>query len=139
MSKLNINDVVTWLLASGLFTWAYFGLLSPMLHQWVATQKASKGRQVEELLLNLADTAVQGLATNYNMTGATKKSAAVQRVNKALADKGINVDDQRVQDTVERAYQAFAQTDAPAIKQQAKLQQQPQTGGPVKPQDKGAK
>ncbi|GAB6091802.1 phage holin, LLH family [Furfurilactobacillus curtus] len=130
---LNINDVVTWLLASGFLFALYFKVLSPAAHQWIATQKASKAKQVEEVLLNLADTAVQGLSTSYNMTGSVKKQEAVAKVNKALSDKGISIDPDRVSDSVERAYQAFAQTNAPAVKKQAVVNGATvaQSGGPI--------
>ncbi|WP_421016689.1 phage holin, LLH family [Furfurilactobacillus cerevisiae] len=109
------NDLVTLGVVTGLFSWLYFGLLSPAVHQWIATQNASKAKQVEELLITLADTAVRGLSVNLAATGADKKAEAVKRVNSALLAKGINVDTQRIADTVERSFQGFAQTNAPAL------------------------
>ncbi|GEK28695.1 MULTISPECIES: phage holin, LLH family [Furfurilactobacillus] len=109
------NDLLTLGVVTGLFSWFYFGLLSPAVHQWIATQNASKAKQVEELLITLADTAVRGLSVNLAATGADKKAEAVKRVNSALLAKGINVDTQRIADTVERSFQGFAQTNAPAL------------------------
>lgn len=115
ITKLNINDVAAWLISSGFLLAAYFKVFSPMVHQWIATQNASKAKQVEELLITLADTAVRGLSVNLAATGSDKKAEAVKRVNSALLDKGISVDNQRIADTVERSFQGFAQTNAPAL------------------------
>lgn len=114
-TNININDVVAWLISSGFLLAAYFKVFSPMVHQWIATQNASKAKRVEELLITLADTAVRGLSVNLAATGADKKAEAVKRVNSALLDKGIDVDNQRIEDTVERSFQGFAQTNAPAL------------------------
>lgn len=134
-TKLNLNDIVAWLIASGFLFAAYFKVLSPAAHQWIATQKASKARQIEELLINLADTAVQAMSTFYDTRGGVKKKAAIDKVNKALADKGISIDDSRVSDAVERAVQQFYTTDAPAVKKQAEINASgdKQNGGPVAP------
>lgn len=110
-----INGLLQLGLTTGLFAWLYFGAVSPAVHQWIATQKASKAKSVEEVLIQLADTVVKGLSVNLAATGADKKAEAIKRVQSGLADKGITVDAQRIADTVERAYQGFAQTDAPAI------------------------
>jgi hypothetical protein len=120
-----INDIVNWLISSGalsalfIFAWKY---LKPVM---VEKQKHAKNVQERELigLVNeLADNAVSSLVSYEGVTGHDKFKRATSLVGGALADKGLDVKRETVEQAVQSAYEKSDLT--PTVDPNAK----PQTG-----------
>lgn len=103
-----INDIIYWLISSGalttafLFAWKY---LKPVLEAKKQHAKTVQAKESLELVERLAQTAVDSMVSNENLSGHDKFKAATGLVNHSLADKGFDVNTQVVNHAVQAAYE----------------------------------
>lgn len=106
-----LNDVVLWFLGGGFLAalivfWEKD--LHPFFQNKIDSIKDIKTKTADQILLNLANTAVIAVeyATkdNADIKGNDKKQMAVQKVDQELKNLGLNFSEQAVFDTVQYAF-----------------------------------
>ena len=112
MMMKTANDIVNWILQSGLLVWLfYFGFAigKPFIESKIKHAKTTQEQALWELVLQLAMTAVNS-RVGKSITGQEKFSQAVAEVQSYLTAKGLHVDLKQVQAAVQSAYELSALT-----------------------------
>lgn len=102
-----INDVINWILNSGLLVWLfYFGLVivKPWVDNKIKHAKTVQQQQAWQLLEQVSETMVASLV-HADMTGSQKFNQASQQVQNYLTSKGIHIDTDTIQNAVQAAYE----------------------------------
>lgn len=102
-----INDVINWLIFGGflaalLVFWQKD--LKPYLQSKINLMHDDLAQSKEQLLLDLANTAVIAIEHDVTATGNDKKQYAARKVSEELANLGLHVDQQHILDAVEYAF-----------------------------------
>lgn len=101
------NDIVNWILQSGLLVWLfYFGFAvgKPFIESKIKHAKTTQEQALWELVLQLAMTAVNS-RVGKSITGQEKFSQAVAEVQSYLTAKGLHIDTKQIQAAVQSAYE----------------------------------
>lgn len=101
------NDIVDWIIQSGLLVWLfYFGFSvgKPFIDSKIKHAKTAQQKELWTLLEQVSMTVVNSLV-GKDMTGQAKFVEAVTQVQACLENKGINVDMKQVQAAVQSAYE----------------------------------
>ena len=101
------NDIVNWIIQSGLLVWLfYFGFAvgKPFIESKIKHAKTTQEQALWELVLQLAMTAVNS-RVGKSITGQEKFSQAVAEVQSYLTAKGLHVDLKQIQAAVQSAYE----------------------------------
>lgn len=102
-----LNDIVNWIIQSGLLVWLfYFGftLGKPWIDNKIKHAKTAQQREAWALLEQVAMTTVNSLVSS-NKSGSQKFLEASDLVQSYLSDHGIKVDMKTVQAAVQAAYE----------------------------------
>lgn len=102
-----INDVINWLIFGGflaalLVFWQKD--LKPYLQSKINLMHDDLAQGKEQLLLDLANTAVIAIEHDVTATGDDKKQYAARKVSEELTAMGLHVDQQHILDAVEYAF-----------------------------------
>lgn len=109
------NDIINWLLQSGLLVWAFYFALAiakPWVDGKIKHAKTAQQRETWTLLEQVAMTTVNSLVST-DKTGQQKFDEASTLVASYLADHGIKVDMKTVQAAVQAAYEKSPLTTPP--------------------------
>ena len=101
------NDIVNWIIQSGLLVWLfYFGFVAgkPFVESKIKHAKTAQEKEAWTLLEQVSMTVVNSLV-GKDMTGQAKFVEAVTQVQAYLANKGLHVDMKQVQAAVQAAYE----------------------------------
>lgn len=107
MMMKTANDIVNWIIQSGLLVWAfYFGFAvgKPWVDGKIKHAKTAQQREVWALLEQVAMTTVNSLVSS-NKSGSQKFLQASDQVQSYLADHGVRIDMKTVQSAVQAAYE----------------------------------
>ena len=102
-----LNDIINWIIQSGLLVWLfYFGFSvgKPFIDSKIKHAKTAQQKELWTLLEQVSMTVVNSLI-GKDMTGQAKFVEAVTQVQACLENKGINVDMKQVQAAVQSAYE----------------------------------
>ena len=106
------NDIVNWIIQSGLLVWAfYFGFAvgKPWIDSKIKHAKTQQQREAWTLLEQAAMTNVNALVS-ADKPGHQKFDEACMQVAKYLSDHGIQVNMATIQAAVQSAYELFMLT-----------------------------
>ena len=112
MMTKTANDIVNWIIQSGLLAWLfYFGFSvgKPFIDSKIKHAKTAQQKEAWTLLQQVSMTVVNSLV-GKDMTGQAKFVEAVTQVQAYLENKGLNVDMKQVQSAVQSAYELSALT-----------------------------
>ncbi|EDX42460.1 hypothetical protein Lreu23DRAFT_3976 [Limosilactobacillus reuteri subsp. rodentium] len=101
------NDIVNWILQSGLLVWLfYFGFAvgKPFIESKIKHAKTTQEQALWELALQLAMTAVNS-RVGKNISGQEKFAQAVAEVQSYLTAKGLHIETKQIQAAVQSAYE----------------------------------
>ena len=107
MMMKTANDIVNWILQSGLLVWLfYFGFAigKPFIESKIKHAKTTQEQALWELALQLAMTAVNS-RVGKNISGQEKFAQAVAEVQSYLTAKGLHIDTKQIQAAVQSAYE----------------------------------
>jgi len=107
MMMKTANDIVNWIIQSGLLVWLfYFGFSvgKPFIDSKIKHAKTAQQKEAWTLLQQVSMTVVNSLV-GKDMTGQAKLVEAVTQVQAYLENKGLNVDMKQVQSAVQSAYE----------------------------------
>ena len=107
MMMKTANDIVNWIIQSGLLVWLfYFGFAvgKPFIDSKIKHAKTAQQKELWTLLQQVSMTVVNSLV-GKDMTGQAKFVEAVTQVQAYLANKGLHVDMKQVQAAVQAAYE----------------------------------
>ena len=107
MMMKTANDIVNWIIQSGLLVWLfYFGFSvgKPFIDSKIKHAKTAQQKEAWTLLQQVSMTVVNSLV-GKDMTGQAKFVEAVTQVQAYLANKGLHVDMKQVQAAVQAAYE----------------------------------
>ena len=107
MMMKTANDIVNWIIQSGLLVWLfYFGFAvgKPFVESKIKHAKTAQQKEAWTLLQQVSMTVVNSLV-GKDMTGQAKFVEAVTQVQAYLENKGLNVDMKQVQAAVQSAYE----------------------------------
>ncbi|WP_283578054.1 phage holin, LLH family [Limosilactobacillus reuteri] len=107
MMMKTANDIVNWIIQSGLLVWLfYFGFAvgKPFIESKIKHAKTAQQKELWTLLQQVSMTVVNSLV-GKDMTGQAKFVEAVTQVQAYLANKGLHVDMKQVQAAVQAAYE----------------------------------
>ena len=107
MMMKTANDIVNWIIQSGLLVWLfYFGFTvgKPFIESKIKHAKTAQEKELWTLLQQVSMTVVNSLV-GKDMTGQAKFVEAVTQVQAYLANKGLHVDMKQVQAAVQAAYE----------------------------------
>ncbi|WP_283581125.1 phage holin, LLH family [Limosilactobacillus reuteri] len=102
-----INDIVNWIIQSGLLVWLfYFGFTvgKPFIESKIKHAKTTQEQALWELALQLAMTAVNS-RVGKNISGQEKFAQAVAEVQSYLTAKGLHIDTKQIQAAVQSVYE----------------------------------
>ncbi|MGM9907340.1 phage holin, LLH family [Limosilactobacillus sp.] len=102
-----INDIINWIVQSGLLVWAFYFALAigkPFVESKAKHAKTAQQREAWELLEQVAMTTVNALVSS-DKTGQQKFDQASTQVATYLSDRGIHIDMKDVQTAVQAAYE----------------------------------
>lgn len=102
-----INNVIDWLLFGGALA-AFITFwnvdLKPYLQSKINLMHDDLAQSKEQLLLDLANTAVIAIEHDVTATGSDKKQYAARKVSEELTALGLHIDQQHILDTIEYAF-----------------------------------
>lgn len=107
MMMKTANDIVNWIIQSGLLVWLfYFGFAvgKPFIESKIKHAKTTQEQALWELALQLAMTAVNS-RVGKNISGQEKFAQAVAEVQSYLTAKGLHIDTKQIQAAVQSAYE----------------------------------
>ncbi|MCC4476485.1 phage holin, LLH family [Limosilactobacillus reuteri] len=107
MMMKTANDIVNWILQSGLLVWLfYFGFAvgKPFIESKIKHAKTTQEQALWELALQLAMTAVNS-RVGKNISGQEKFAQAVAEVQSYLTAKGLHIETKQIQAAVQSAYE----------------------------------
>lgn len=110
-----INDIINWIIQSGLLAWAFYFTLAiakPWVDGKIKHAKTVQQREAWTLLEQVAMTTVNSLVSS-NKSGTQKFLEASDLVQSYLSDHGIKVDMKTVQAAVQAAYEKSPLTTPP--------------------------
>lgn len=107
MMMKTANDIVNWIIQSGLLVWLfYFGFAvgKPFIESKIKHAKTTQEQALWELALQLAMTAVNS-RVGKNISGQEKFAQAVAEVQSYLTAKGLHIETKQIQAAVQSAYE----------------------------------
>lgn len=107
MMMKTANDIVNWIIQSGLLVWLfYFGFSvgKPFIDSKIKHAKTAQEKELWTLIQQVSMTVVNSLV-GKDMTGQAKFAEAVTQVQAYLENKGLHVDMKQVQAAVQAAYE----------------------------------
>ena len=107
MMMKTANDIVNWIIQSGLLAWLfYFGFAvgKPFIESKIKHAKTTQEQALWELALQLAMTAVNS-RVGKNISGQEKFAQAVAEVQSYLTAKGLHIGTKQIQAAVQSAYE----------------------------------
>lgn len=106
------NDIVNWIIQSGLLVWLFyfgFSVCKPFIDSKIKHAKTAQEKELWTLVQQASMTEVNSLV-GKNIPGQEKFERAVAGVYSYLEAKGLHIDGKQIQSAVQAAYELSALT-----------------------------